>query len=148
MSNSLLDFADDVLLIADGIQKGAVEFQKQLAKTILRELAQETPVYTGKALSNWQVASGNPPTEVLDSHEYGEEGETRSENIYAVVSLGDEEIDSHKGGDLFISNPLDYVVDLDNGTGWSKKPPHFVDAAVMFAVKSTIENNIKFAGLK
>ena len=148
MSNSLLDFADDVLLIADGIEKGAVELQKQLAKTVLREVAATTPVYTGKAMSNWQASSSVRPDEVLDAHDPGEEGATRSENLYTVVSLGDDIIDEHTGGDLFISNPLDYIVDLNDGTGWSKTPPHFVEASVMFASKSTVENNIKFAGLK
>jgi hypothetical protein len=148
MSNSLLGFADDVLLIADGIEKGAVELQKQLAKTVLREVAASTPVYTGRALSNWQVESGNPVSNVYaEAFNPGEEGATRSENLHTVVSIGDVIISEHKGGDLYISNPLDYVADLNDGTGWSKKPPHFVEAAVMFAVKSTVDANIKFVGL-
>lgn len=138
----LNDFAKKVTTLASDIPINAAELQKSIGRSVLRQVAADTPVDTGRAISNWQVGSGNPELSFLDeAYIPGESGSTEGQNIEAAVEIGTAKINKHQSGDLFISNNAHYIGDLNDG--FSKQAPkHFVQLAVQAGTITAIKKSI------
>ena len=87
------------------------------SKAIARALTHEfTPVDTGQAISNWQGALGSPKTGTLPASPAGEYGSTAG----AAAAIAERPIAAaiagrQTGQDVWISNNLDYINDLNIG---------------------------------
>jgi len=136
MANDLASFSEKIKQAALNVERNAVEMQKDVASHVLAEVVSATPVDTGRAISNWLVESGAAPDYRLDeAHTPGQSGTTRESNVEQTINLGDKRIAAHRKGELHITNNLDYIGDLNEGS--SKQAPfHFVELAALSAAKS------------
>jgi len=90
---------------------------KDTSKAYLVAVADATPVDTGMAVSNYQVGINASPSGVLPPHVPGKFRSTALENLNATIAAGASIIDSSKPGDaIHITNNLDYIGDLNDGT--------------------------------
>ena len=98
--------------------------QRRATSVLARELILHTPVDEGTARSNWQVGltahSASPRSAYAPGNQLGM-GETRNASAsiaaaYAAVNR------APIGSDLYVSNPLDYIDDLDDGASRQAAP--------------------------
>lgn len=109
----------------------ANERAKQAAKAILRELVEVTPVYTTKALSNWQIGVGAPVAGAIGAYFPGILGYTTAESSEAALRIGYARIDAKKLGEvLYISNATPYIGELNRGSS-RQAPAGFVERSVL-----------------
>ena len=90
-----------------------------------------TPVDTGTARSNWIVSLGEADDRTRDAYvplEGGDMGETG--NAEAAMAQGKAAIAASKPNqDIHITNNLDYIMDLNEGSS-AQAPAAFVEEAV------------------
>ncbi len=109
----------------------AVAKSNTVAKFVLQELTETTPVDTSKALSNWRVNVGNPVRAEIEAHFLGQRGSTREQSALETVAIGVRQLAARKYGEaIFISNNADYIEDLNRGTSRQQPKPGFVERAV------------------
>jgi len=98
--------------------------QRQATKVLARELILGTPVDRGTARSNWQVgitANSAGPRPAYSPGRHLGIGETR--NAAAAIAASIAAVDrAPTGSDLYVSNPLDYIDDLDEGASRQAAP--------------------------
>lgn len=101
------------------------------AETILFDLVKKTPVDTSNALSNWIVSLGSIYGREIPPHFYGSMGSTYNESSNMAYQLGKNALqEKFSGESIFISNSVDYIVDLNNGTS-KQEPAGFVYRAYL-----------------
>jgi hypothetical protein len=101
------------------------------AARILEDLVTVTPIDTGRAISNWQVSYNTPVGTTISAHVPGSRGYTLVDNSRITYELGLMVIDNKLPGEsLVISNALDYITDLNNGSS-RQAPANFVERAVI-----------------
>lgn len=89
---------------------------------LLREVATETPVDTGRARANWQVGRKRPPTGETDDTD-------TSSGASSTVSRESEEIARIRPFSIsYVANNLPYIGSLNDGHS-KQAPKGFVDAA-------------------
>jgi hypothetical protein len=111
---------------------------QKVAAAVLKDLVYATPVDTSKALSNWQVSVGVPPSADIPAYSVGKKGSTRNVSASQAIAAGLSAIASRKAGQsLFISNLTPYIKKLDNGNGQPGQPHavHFGARARLVARK-------------
>lgn len=95
-----------------------------------------TPVDTGRARSNWQVAIDQTPEGTVGPYVPGKSASTAGANASAALDAGRAVISGYDGDrnhELHITNNLAYIGRLN--TGWSAQAPAgFVEKAVMVGV--------------
>lgn len=80
-------------------------------------LVRTTPIDTGRAISNWRIGVGSPAAGIIDAHAPGLSGSTFETNADVTIALAKAEISQYREGqDLHITNNLEYISDLDNGS--------------------------------
>lgn len=133
MGKSLLDLANNLRRTSDKIDRRASEISKELALEIVKVLVEITPVDTSKALSNWQVRVGSPVNKDRNAFVPGERGDTQAQSATAAVENARIWLAAKKPGEpIFISNVLDYIKDLDQGSS-TQFAGGFVDVATTIA---------------
>ena len=95
------------------IPERANDIKRKVALQILSGVVERTPVDTGRARGNWQVETNVRPSGVLESEDVGG-GSTIAAGA-AVIA------DAQPGDDIWISNNLDYIGRLNDGS--SKQAP-------------------------
>lgn len=116
MAKTLYHLSLYVNRISRQISDQSAKYVKAAGREVLKSLAKETPVDTSLAVSNWTVSVGTPMVNVIPPHVPGRRGSTASASRAITLSYGRKVINTYKSRQgLFISNPLDYVVELDNG---------------------------------
>ena len=91
--------------------------KRETALAMLKAYANHTPIDTGVAVSNYQISINSPGAEYKPAHVPGKYRSTASENIRATIALGETVLKSSKPGDsIHITNHIEYIGDLDNGT--------------------------------
>lgn len=123
---------------ADKMRKLDSELPQQLNSLVIRaairifdDLATVTPVDTSKAVSNWQVSINIPVGTEVNAHISGERGSTYSESLQITLERGLPIIQGKQPGEvLYISNLVDYIEDLNNGSS-RQAPANFVERAVL-----------------
>jgi len=140
---TLFDLASNLRKRAKGVDRKASEVSKAVALEVVKVLVMSTPVDTSRALSNWQVGVGKPVNTPLKPYVPGEQGSTRSQSAMAAIAKAELFLSSKKPGEpIFISNVLDYIDDLNNGT-ISRQPGGFVEKALIIA-----ENRVNAAKVR
>lgn len=105
--------------------------QRNFRRTVLvidQALVTSTPVDTGRARSNWIVGAG-PSTKAIDAYAPGESGNTRAANTRAALAQAKAFLDSTELQVIYISNNLNYIVYLNEGSS-AQAPAGFIEAAV------------------
>jgi hypothetical protein len=141
----LLDLAKDMQALAVKLPIAASEVAKDVARTVLHDLTQVTPVDTGLALSNWQVGIGSAPGGIVPPFSPSPRGRvkqgvwvhsvdpivTAQANAQPTFDAGNNAINSKTvGEDIYIVNNVDYISILDSGSS-NQAPAGFVDRAVI-----------------
>lgn len=113
------------------VEDGANKAKRQVALIADRELVLETPVDTGRARSNWIVSLGAPVLDAREPYAPGEKlGKGERRNAQAAIEQGTVRIALSKPGqDIYISNNVDYIGRLNDGSS-AQAPSGFVQAAV------------------
>ncbi len=121
-------------VINRALEADILEFHRSIARTILYEVVERTPVDTGRARSNWTVTLRSPalglrwafsPIPSRWRRPYGPGG-SRGEtaNLQAAVRQGNAVLaglQSSEHMSTFISNNLPYILRLTRG--WSNQSP-------------------------
>lgn len=108
---------------------------REVAEAVLQSVVSDTPVDTGQAKSNWIVAIGNPSSDTRGPYVPGKKGSTAIENVIATVEIGSEKLTAYTSGqEIHITNNLDYISGLNDGSISKQAPPDFVQKAVLEAL--------------
>lgn len=101
-------------------------------------LANETPVDTSKAISNWVVTLDRIPISDIDAHFEGSKGDTFTRSSRQTIMLAKIALLNKKPGQtIFITNNADYIRDLNNGSS-PQAPANFVQSIVK-RIRATIK---------
>ena len=88
-----------------------------------------TPVDTGRARGNWQLALSRVPNGILTKNDKGKQGATSGQTSSAVSTADKKITTAHKAGNsVFIANNLAYIGELEEGH--SKQNSGFVQNAL------------------
>lgn len=98
--------------VSDALQDEINKLKRSLALDLDQRIVLKTPVDTGRARANWLVGLGSPVRESRVAVDQAG-GNTIAEGAATIAKAEDE--------DIWISNNLSYIVDLENGT--SKQAP-------------------------
>lgn len=112
-----------------------VNVRRNLKQTVLvidQALVVSTPVDTGRARSNWIVGSG-PSTAAIDAYFPGVDGATAQANVDAAIKQAQAFLDSNDISVIYISNNLDYIQYLNEGSS-AQAPAGFIEAAVQAGI--------------
>lgn len=120
------------------LQRRLNRFKKKLNKAtikiaviILKDLVFVTPVDTSRALSNWQVRILQGATTEISPYSLGQRGSTKSASAVAALQTGQTILNIRSfGKEIYISNLLDYIADLNRGSS-RQQPAGFVERAVL-----------------
>lgn len=131
---SLGSFSTRVTVLAREIEKNATRLVRQVALAADSAVVTATPVDTGRARSNWIVGINSDPNNPIDTYSPGQFGSTAGANVAAALAQAQTEVSKVNNGDtVFISNNLDYIGKLNNGSS-AQAPANFVIAAVRAGV--------------
>ncbi len=112
--------------IADGVNK----LVRKVGLTVLQAAVTSTPVDTGRARSNWNVEFGRPDTTTREAFVKGQDGSTGPQNSRKAIEQGGAKIATRVNGqDIWISNNVPYIGELNNGHS-AQAPAGFVQRAV------------------
>ena len=126
---SLKTLSSDIKKAKNNIFVSTEALAKEVAKTQLITLLTNTPVDTGKAISNWQVSLSNSSSSEINPHVKGKQGSTRKANIDIAFKLGKLVIRSKKRKQpIYINNNIQYIELLNSGT-ISRQPGGFIEKA-------------------
>lgn len=121
---------------ANRFEERVREKVNKLALAVQRELIMNTPVDTGAAISNWTLALDGPSVHPYSPYAPGSHGSTRQLNIGKAYAQAMAAIsDRRPGQTIFISNSLNYITKLNNGSS-RQAPSGFVQTAVMVGTSS------------
>jgi len=115
---------------------------KSIARETLKNLIFSTPVDTSQALSNWNVSLGTV-TNLAPRGPFvpGERGSTQEASASATLNRGVGIIRQSRPGErIFISNPVDYVVELNQQGKSPQAAPGFIENA---AQRGSVEGRAK-----
>ncbi len=130
MTKTLTGLSKSLKLRLSTLDKKVSEVAKQVAFNVAVDLISVTPVDTSNALSNWQVSLNEPVSKEINPYFPGLFGSTESQSENAAFSAAKSILDQKKPGEvIFISNVVDYIVDLDRGSS-RQEPSGFVYRAV------------------
>ena len=127
-------FANRVREVGVRVQDNADAMTREVALAVDAAVVMATPVDTGRARSNWQVALGAAPTGTRAPYSPGEEGSTSGTNTQAAIEQGRQAISGYRGGQVIhITNNLSYIGRLNAGHS-AQAPSGFVERAVLAGV--------------
>ncbi|QYW02124.1 minor tail protein [Stenotrophomonas phage Sonora] len=105
----------------------------------------ETPVDTGRAKSNWIAGLGSAPAGNIEPYAEGESGSTAQSNEAAAMAQAEGVIGRYNGDlgvDIYISNNLPYIEELNKGSS-AQAPAEFVETALATALSLIRGGTIK-----
>lgn len=111
------------------IEESVADEMGRLAKNITIEVKDNTPVDTGHAMSNWMPSIGTPFTGINGSKTNVSEGDYSNR----LANLSSYQL---KNGDIFISNNVDYITLLNEGSS-RQAPRAFVQIAMEVGAEQT-----------
>lgn len=136
MSN-LLDLHDRLTTIAstDVISKQASDLAVKVAKAIVTDLIQVTPVDSSQALSNWQITLTSPNAYRIPPIYKGFAGSTKYESGSHAIAEAYRILSTKKPGQsIWIQNVLPYIRRLNDGYS-TQEPAGFVERAQLIGRK-------------
>lgn len=125
MPTNLRQFQLELHRVAGKVPENrVVEFTKKVALEALARVVKRTPVDTGRARGNWQLAIGRPGGQTFDvTSESGAMARARS----AIAELPPFSV-------VYLSNHLPYIERLENG--YSKQSPAGMVAVTVAEINS------------
>jgi hypothetical protein len=123
---NLEDYDEKVALFLKGLEDQTVAVSKAIGTTLRTEIATRTPVLSGRAAAGWNLSVGEENT-----HDYGE----GYHNPSTCVNDGEVNVEAMRFGDeLYITNAVPYIADLEYGTGWAGFSPKAPQGMVAVSV--------------
>jgi hypothetical protein len=124
---SLRDFTIRIDQLAKNLQTNVEKVKRSAAIAIHQTVTVATPVLTGRAKNNWFVELNQPNRNKATTGTFDKSGTFITAQAKAVIDR------SGVDDSIWISNNLDYIVLLNNGS--SKKAPRlFVQRSIQTAV--------------
>ena len=140
VGKSLSDLARILDNKVDAIKEAASDAAVKTAVTVVSDLAFKTPVDTSDAISNWQTELNTPASGERNPYFTGSRGSTQLASANATIQNAKAKLVGKKPDqDIFISNLLPYIADLNNGTS-AQAPAGFVERAILIGRKSAKRN--------
>ncbi|MCW2763975.1 MAG: hypothetical protein JWR85_4176 [Marmoricola sp.] len=131
MARGLLDLANDMDRLADRLPGAIADVGNRVVITIVSDLAYKTPVDTSRALSNWRVNVGTPPTESILPHYPGIGGSTQTASAQETIAAAKAALKGRKAGQtIYIANRLPYIKRLNEGYS-GQQPAGFVERSIL-----------------
>ena len=132
---SLTQFSRRMTILADRSEKNLNRVVRRTALAVDQTVVLGTPVNTGRARSNWLVALGVSRKEEIEPYAPGERlGIGEGANAQGALAQGAGVIGIRRSGqDVFISNSVSYIEDLNSGSS-QQAPANFVEQAVQAGV--------------
>ena len=128
---NLLDLATQMRQLAASLPRVGNEARKRAAHAFLDSVTEDSPVDTGRFVSNWQIGHGVGAE--IEPYAEGLAGSTRQANVEAARAVGHDAINAIEPGQpLVIFNPTDYGEYLNSGSS-SRPPLLFVEKATLVA---------------
>jgi hypothetical protein len=125
------------------IEVSTNEIAKDVALELVKILVNRTPVDTSTALSNWQVGINRPVGSTIPPHFPGIGGSSAGSSRAATIAKATAMIASKKPGQpIYVSNLLDYIEDLNDGTS-RQAPKGFVEMAIDAAKQRVAKAKLK-----
>jgi hypothetical protein len=127
---SMKEFSIRIKNIAEKIPEKAHEIVKKVALAVDQTVVMATPVDTGRARANWQVATGTPLSSTRDPFVPGQQSSTAGQNTAMALEQGRTVINASKPGtEIHITNNLAYIGRLNEGHS-AQAPAGFVERAI------------------
>lgn len=123
------------------VGKNAKLLPKKVALKAHDMLVYTTPVDTSKALSNWRVSVGIPFRSVIPPYFKGTGGSTHAASARAAIKQGKDALAGYEHGNIFVSNTLNYIGNLNAGSS-EQAPPGFIQTAIKTAVRVVAGANL------
>lgn len=143
MARTLLDLAKSLEKRAVKIEEAVSKLAAETAILIVSDLVFVTPVDTSQALSNWQVSLNTPVSSPIGPYSPGFFGSTQGASAHATIRAAKAVLARKRPGDvIYISNVLDYIVDLNNGTS-RQRPAGFVERSSIIGRKYAEQAKVK-----
>ena len=115
-------------------QKNSVEVANQYALAIQKELLQNTPVDTAKAISNWTVTLDRPHDAEEPTYFVGMKGSSREASIRSAYDQAKTALSDRRYGQrIFITNTAPYILRLNDGYSM-QAPAGFIEDSVYAAI--------------
>lgn len=131
--NDLANFARRMALLGRKTQENIDKLVRKVVLTAHQSVVLATPVDTGRARGNWQVAVGDPPTATTPL--------LSPTGIEAIIA-GARALAAYKDGDdVHIINNLPYIGRLNAGSS-AQAPAGFIEAAIAAGVTAAANAKI------
>lgn len=132
---NLNDLANRMGILAQAVANGGVRAVKEVTEKVGVTVVYATPVDTSRARLNWQGTVGAPAEGVLKPYPLrpSSPGDGPRTAIASIKAAASDYTGQREG--VFITNNLDYIDDLNNGSS-SQAPANFVEQAVMVGVRA------------
>lgn len=132
---SLHDLARRMTLHAKAVQVNSQAAVRHVAKAAGTAVVYGTPIDTSRARMNWQTTVGSPAVGVLAA--YPSQPGSPQEGTRAALASIDQATIAYAGqeGGIWITNNLDYIQALNNGSS-AQAPADFVAQAVLAGARS------------
>lgn len=126
---NLRDLAARLMKQDQALSQKASDLAVKVATAIITDLANETPVDTSKALSNWLISLDTPTSLEITAHSAGRKGSTQEASVQQTIADAVSVLKTKKPGQIIIiTNNLPYIRVLNDGSS-SQQPAGFVERA-------------------
>lgn len=121
----------------NALEKKTNEAIKSAAVTGVEYLANNTPVDTSRALSNWILTVGKPTSDYITARVHGEGGSTQDMSARLTVEAAKGNVASRQPRQpIYIQNNAPYIKRLNDG--YSPQGEHFHEAAILLMRKALL----------
>lgn len=129
---TLKGLASRMYRLADKLEDRVLAKRKRVARAILMELLNSTPVDTSRAVSNWRVsASGSWGAEYIEAIFPGQRGSTAAASASEAMNRAEAALKVAKlRNALVIFNSVPYIRKLNEGSS-AQAPAGFVEKAIL-----------------
>ena len=131
----LRDLGRNMRVTARAVGDNATAAVREVSEKVGVTVVYGTPVDTSRARMNWQGSVGEPAQGVLAPYPSQPAGPNDGPRVaIASIRAATADYDGQKDG-VFITNNLDYIQDLNNGSS-SQAPADFVAQAVLVGARA------------
>lgn len=133
---NLNTFSRRIRARANGLGNNLTKMVRRVALIIDGAVVISTPIDTGRAKSNWIVQMNHGASNVIGPYAPGEGGSTEAANISAATAQAEAVIAGYESGrdwEIYISNNVEYIGDLNRGTS-AQAGENFVEEAIALGV--------------
>lgn len=131
-ADDLASFGRRIRLLANKVEPGSDRAVIACASAVATELAESTPIDTGRAISNWDASIGPSAFNYRPAAVPGEKGSTRSATVAEALGRMLRKIAGYKSGGgaaVHITNSAPYIGRLNAGYS-SQAPAGFIELAI------------------